>query len=317
MARRLRYQLPGATYHVMLRGNDAQKIFFNDRNRSKMCLLIQEGVERFGHRIFAYCFMANHIHLAIQIGETNISPIIQNIAFRYTQYINRQENRIGHLFQGRFRSILVDRNRYLRELVRYIHLNPVRAGIVSQPEHYQWSSHNTYLGKNELPWVSPSLVLSSFGGCDTIARPSFHSFVTSGIFVKDDLDFKRGISEGILGDDDFVQRVVEKGKPIPDIQLCMPELVQAACDHYKINLATLVNPGKNRLASNVRAMLALLVRESDDLTLGELSSHVRRDQSTLSKHAARLAAKSLECKVLQNEISELKAYILQMSECQD
>ena len=122
----------------MLRGNDGQPIFFDDEDRCRMCLLIQEGIERFGHSIHAFCFMTNHLHLAIQVVEVSISRIIQNLAFRYTRYINRKQKRIGHLFQGRFKSIVVDGKRYLKELVRYIHLNPVRAGIVYQPEKYVW-----------------------------------------------------------------------------------------------------------------------------------------------------------------------------------
>ena len=94
MARRLRYHLPGATYHVMLRGNDGQQIFFENADRCKMCLLIQEGVERFCHRILAFCFMNNHIHLAIQVGQIPLSSIIQNLSFRYTRYVNWRKKRI-------------------------------------------------------------------------------------------------------------------------------------------------------------------------------------------------------------------------------
>ena len=107
MARRRRFHLPNATYHVMLRGNDGQPIFFSEADRFRMCLLLQEGVERFGHSVHAFCFMSNHIHLAIQVADTSISQIMQHLAFRYTQHINRHQKRIGHLFQGRFKSILV------------------------------------------------------------------------------------------------------------------------------------------------------------------------------------------------------------------
>lgn len=98
MARRPRFHLPTATYHVMLRGNDRQPIFFSDHDKSRMCLLIQQGVERFGHSIDAFCFMSNHIHLAVRVADTSISKIIQHLAFRYTQYINRTYKRVGHLF---------------------------------------------------------------------------------------------------------------------------------------------------------------------------------------------------------------------------
>ena len=150
MARRNRYHLPSATYHVMLRGNAGDQIFDVDQDRCKMSFLIQEGVERYGHKLLAYCFMTNHVHLAIQVGQISLSRIMQNLSFRYTRHINRRRKRIGHLFQGRFKSIMVDSERYLKELVRYIHLNPVRAGIVKLPNQYQWSSHNVYLGNDPL-----------------------------------------------------------------------------------------------------------------------------------------------------------------------
>ena len=124
MARRPRFHLPFGIYHVMLRGNDGLPIFFSDADRCRMSLLLQEGVEQFSHYIHAFCFMSNHIHLAIQVRETSISRIMQNLAFRYARYINKKYDRVGHLFQGRFKSIIVDGNRYLKELVRYIHLNP-------------------------------------------------------------------------------------------------------------------------------------------------------------------------------------------------
>ena len=121
----------------MLRGNGGERIFFNDQDRWRMCLLIQEGDERYVHRLLGYCFMTNHIHLAIQVRQVKLSRIMQNLAFRYARYLNRKHKRIGHVFQGRFKSILVDSDRYLKELVRYIHLNPVRAGMVNLPEEYQ------------------------------------------------------------------------------------------------------------------------------------------------------------------------------------
>lgn len=130
----------------MLRGNDGQPIFFSEADKSRMCLLLQQGVERFGHSIEAFCFMSNHIHLAVRVSENSISRIIHHLAFRFTRYINRHYKRVGHLFQGRFKSVLVDDDDYLKELIRYIHLNPVRAGGVADPQYYVWSSHRAYMG---------------------------------------------------------------------------------------------------------------------------------------------------------------------------
>ena len=316
MARRLRYHLPGATYHVMLRGNDGQQIFFENVDRCKMCLLIQEGVERFGHRILAYCFMNNHIHLAIQVGQMPLSCILQNLSFRYTRYINWRKKRIGHLFQGRFKSILVDDTRYLKELVRYIHLNPVRAGMVYQPENYSWSSHNTYLGTAELVWLTSSHLLARFADCPVTAISRFHSYVMAGINSSEKTDFKQGMHEGIYGDDEFVKMVKEKAELISETSFGVSDIVYAACDLYKIDLETLTKPGKAQQAANVRALLALLVRETPNLTLEELGSILQRDASSLSKHAARILAKSENAEEFRSKVSKLKTYISQMPECQ-
>lgn len=142
MARKPRIHYPGAFYHVMLRGNDGQVIFFDDSDRCRFYLLIQEGISRFRYRVHAFCCMGNHIHLTIQVSEIPLSRIIQNLSFRYTRWINRKYGRIGHLFQGRYKAILVDADIYLAQLVRYIHLNPVRGRLVMNPEDFSWSGHN-------------------------------------------------------------------------------------------------------------------------------------------------------------------------------
>ncbi|MBU0675034.1 MAG: transposase, partial [Proteobacteria bacterium] len=112
MARKPRIHYPGAFYHVMLRGNGGQNIFYSTADRSRFCLLMQEGVERYRHRIHAYCLMSNHVHLIIEVGTIPLSRIIQNLSFRYTRYINTKKKRIGHLFQGRYKSLLIDGDSY-------------------------------------------------------------------------------------------------------------------------------------------------------------------------------------------------------------
>jgi len=162
MARRQRFHTPSASYHIMLRGNDGQPIFISEGDRVRMCLLLQQGVERFGHNVEAFCLMTNHIHLAVQVGDISVSRIMHHLAFRYTRYFNRQYKRIGHLFQGRFKSVLVDDATYLKELVRYIHLNPVRANLVKNPLNYSWSSHRAYVGLDRFVWLTTNRVLKKF-----------------------------------------------------------------------------------------------------------------------------------------------------------
>lgn len=145
---------------------------------------------------------------------------------------------------------------------------------------------------------------------------NYESFVHAGIGVSEELDFKRGTYNGVLGDDDFVKMVGEKAELIPEMNLTVSDLVKAVCEFYEIDIVILRKPGKVRHASNVRAMLALLVRESNELTLEELAQILERDASSLSKHAARLTTKSLKFEKLHHEIGEVRAFVFQMPECQ-
>ncbi len=133
--------------------------FVSDADRCQFLLLLQEGIARFGHRIHAFCLMTNHVHLAIQVDTIPLSKIMQNLSFRYTRWFNRREQRIGHLFQGRYRAVLVERDSYLLELVRYIHLNPLRAGMVQDVVDYAWSGHRAYAGLDLLPWLTEDYML--------------------------------------------------------------------------------------------------------------------------------------------------------------
>jgi len=146
MARKPRIHHPGAIYHVMLRGNGGSDIFLDDQDRYRFYLLLQEGVERFGYRIHAFCLMSNHIHLALQVGTVPLSRIMQNLSFRHARWVNWRKATVGHVFQGRYKAILVDGDNYLLQLTAYLHLNPVRACIIQTPEDYCCSSYRHYLG---------------------------------------------------------------------------------------------------------------------------------------------------------------------------
>jgi REP element-mobilizing transposase RayT len=154
MSRKPRIHFPGAVYHVIMRGNAGDPIFFEDRDRYRLYLILQHAVEKFGCRIHAFCFMTNHLHLVMQAGDIPLSRIMQNISLRYTKWIHFTRSRSGHLFQGRYKAILLDADEYLLELVRYVHLNPVRAGMNATPEEHPWSGHHAYLGTMVLPWLT-------------------------------------------------------------------------------------------------------------------------------------------------------------------
>lgn len=312
MARRLRYHSPSSTYHVMLRGNDGQSIFLSDRDKARMCLYIQQGVERFFHSIEAFCFMTNHIHLAVRVSEIPLSQIIHHLSFRYANYFNRSYNKTGHLFQGRYKSILVDDTTYLKELVRYIHLNPIRAGIVHDPKHYQWSSHNVYLGLDEIVWLSQDRVMKKFYTIDNSVIRNYEHYILQGIGLKEKYDFEIGFENGIIGDTEFIDETLEtfiiaSPKKIRTVEL--PDMVDKVCELYHLTPEVLCKSGKQPIPSQARSMLSLLVREIDYISLESLSQFLQRDSSSLTKGANRLEIKSKEDPEIEKQIEELRNWL--------
>ena len=160
MARPLRLEFPGAIYHVTARGNARNAIFLDDEGRALFLGCLGEVVARLGWRCHAYCLMDNHYHLLIETPEGNLSRGMRQLNGVYTQCFNRRHGRVGHVFQGRFKAIVVDRDSYLLELCRYVALNPIRAAMVAQIEHYAWSSYPATMGLAECPaWLETDWVL--------------------------------------------------------------------------------------------------------------------------------------------------------------
>ena len=163
MARPLRIEYPGAYYHVTSRGNEQKDVFKSQRDREKFLDYLKSATMRYGAVIHAFCLMSNHYHLLMETPEGNLSRIMRHINGAYTTYFNVKRKRAGHLFQGRYKAILIEADDYLAELSRYIHLNPVRVGMVERPEQYQWSSYQSYTGQCKHPeWLRTDFVLSCF-----------------------------------------------------------------------------------------------------------------------------------------------------------
>ena len=307
MARKPRILFPGAVYHVILRGNAGQPIFFNERDLYRLYLILQYVVEKFDCRIHAFCFMTNHLHLIVQTGDVSLSRIMQNLSLRYTKWINHTQSRTGHVFQGRFKALLLDADIYLLELVRYIHLNPVRAGMTASPNDYQWSGHHAYLGKEVLPWLTTDWVLSMFSSDIQNARSGYASFVSEGIGETRRDDFHSGTCEGrILGDDNFTDKALSNANQRRGHDYGLSDVLSVVCWQYGITGEQLKAPGKARPYAEARALAALLVRESPGLSLTELGKMLSRDIAPLGRAGQRLLEKALEDEELNTLINELR-----------
>lgn len=282
MARKPRIHFPGAFYHVILRGNDRKKIFFLNEDKEYFYYLIEEGINRYGYRIHGFCLMNNHVHLAIQVGDVSLSKVIQNLSFRYTRRINQLQKKTGHLFQGRFKAILVDADNYLLELIRYIHFNPVRAKIVNKAEEYLLSSHRAYLGLVNIPWLTTDYVLSNFDDRYTIALSQYIQFMQNNPDELLSKKFRVGNQRNfaVLGDDDFLRRL----KDISTINatvINLKYLVKVICSYYSIDEHVLKKTSKSRNHTKIRAIIAWLAREFNVCTLNEVAKYFNRDATGL------------------------------------
>lgn len=181
MARPLRLSFPGAVYHVTSRGNARHDIVADDRDRSQWLSLLAHVVDRYGWLCHAYCLMDNHYHLVIETPKPNLSIGMRQLNGRYTQAYNRRHEQVGHVFQGRFTAILVEKDAHLLELCRYVVLNPVRAKIVSHPRLWVWSSYRATVGETKAPgWLTTDWILSQFGQRGGAAQARYRTFVAEG-----------------------------------------------------------------------------------------------------------------------------------------
>lgn len=208
MGRPIRIEYPGAFYHVFSRGNQKLPIFFSDEDQCYFIDCLRSACKKFGVVVHAYCLMPNHFHLFLETMMANLSEIMQYLITNYVLYFNKKHERCGHLFQSRFRSVLVDAESYAKELSRYIHLNPVRSGIVERPELYAWSSYGYYLGKADPErWLETAAVLRLFGGQRSEAIKAYSKFIDDGIGKDIVAPIKESVKHGILGNQEFIEKI--------------------------------------------------------------------------------------------------------------
>ena len=208
MARPLRLQYPGACYHVTSRGNEKKSIFRNQKDREKFLAYLESAVVRYGAIIHVWCLMGNHYHLFLETPAGNLSQIMRHINGAYTTYFNVKWKRTGHLFQGRYKAILVEADQYAAELSRYIHLNPVRAGIVDAPEGYLWSSYRSYIGQNTPPaWLKTEFILGYFDGKTAGAKNGYREFVEERLKSEYSSPLLATVASTLLGSPEFVMDV--------------------------------------------------------------------------------------------------------------
>ena len=227
MARSLRIEYEGAFYHVTSRGNHQSNIFDDDEDCQSFLKIFTDVVSRMGWVCHGYCLMSNHYHLIIETPHANLSKGMRQLNGVYTQRYNRRHSKVGHLFQGRYKSIIVDAQTYLLELSRYVVLNPVRAGMVKDVFEWPWSSYRSMAGDDTAPaFLNVEMILSQFSEQKDKAKHLYAGFVAEGV-GKESI-WSNLTQQVFLGHDDFVSTAQAKAKGsfdnnIPRVQQLAPE----------------------------------------------------------------------------------------------
>lgn len=212
MARPLRIEYEGAFYHVTSRGNEQKKIFYSKSDYEKFKHYLKEAKDKYGYLLHCFALMTNHYHLLIETPEPNLSKVMHYINSSYTKYINIKRKRSGHLFQGRYKAILIGRDDYLLELSRYVHLNPVRAKVVERPEDYPHSSYSNYITGVREDIVYCDLILGMMSRHKWVAIKRYRNFVEKAIEIKLENPLRKVYAGLILGKERFIKDVLSKLK---------------------------------------------------------------------------------------------------------
>lgn len=282
MARPLRLEFPGALFHVTSRGDRREDIYHNDLDRTEWLNIFGNVCERFNWICHAYCQMTNHYHFVVETPDANLSKGMRQLNGVYTQFVNRSYKRVGHVFQGRFKGILVERESYLLELSRYVVLNPVRAGMVKDPCDWPWSSHLAIMGDAPQPdWLETDWLLSHFGKRRSSAQGKYEQFVRSGVGRGDIWDNLR--NQVFLGGDSFVtqmQNKIPQGETLHEIPRKQRRMPAKPLSWY---------------ARKGREGMAMAYR-TGDYTMQEIASEFGVHYSTVSRVVEQFEFKMRVCK---------------------
>lgn len=320
MPRQARLDVPGALHHIMVRGINKSPIFQDDQDRVRFLERLGQTVHEGKCSVYAWVLMSNHVHILFKSGKEGISTVMRKLLTWYALYFNRRHHRTGHLFENRYKSILCDEDNYLLALVRYIHLNPIRAKIIQtlkELDRYPWSGHRAIIGKQEYTWMDISSVIAQFGKTKKKAIAEYSRFVredisqgripelTGGGLIRSQGGWSQVLSmrgkgrreefdERILGSGEFVQGILREAEEKQLRQLkhkrsgrTIAEIIREECRRSKVSPEELRRGNRRRGVCGARITIARRSREELGLSGAEIARHLGVNTSSINRALAR------------------------------
>ena len=321
MPRQARLDTPGALHHIMIRGINRSAIFEDDQDRSQFLTRLGQNILETQSSLYAWILMETHVHLLVRSGEQGISALMRKLLTWYAQYYNRRHRRTGHLFENRYKSILCEEENYLMALVRYIHLNPIRAKLVKTMgalNRYPWSGHRMVIGEEDYPWMDRAYILGQFARTKKKAIRAYCQFVQDGlgegrrpeltggglirsqggwsqVLALRSKGEKESSDERILGGGEFVDQILQqaeeqqlrqmklrrKGKSIEDI-------IREECGKRKVSEKELRKGSRRPRVSEVRAAIAYRSKEELGVSGAEIARHLGVNTSSINRALAKM-----------------------------
>jgi putative transposase len=285
MARRPRLFAADLLYHVIVRGNQRQKTFLTEADYQAYLERLARYRKKYDYCLYAYCLMPNHVHLLLQSSHHPLGKFMQGLQQSYSQYFNLRHRKVGHVFQGRYKAIICDKDEYLLELIRYIHLNPVRAGMVKTPELYRYNGHQDYLEAKPSAVLDPRRALALFGG-----RGSYKRFMAVGVEEGHKEQYYEVQDQRFLGAEGFgdeIQRTL--GKPQESVSpKPLETLVKKLAHELEMTVEVLRSPDRSWAVSKARTVMAYVLVRRMGYRLGDVAAYLRRDIATVGTLVGRL-----------------------------
>lgn len=324
MPRESRLDAPDLLQHVIVRGIEKRDIFVNDEDRYDFVHRMAKLLPETGTECLAWALLTNHFHLLLRPIQKPLATFMRRLLTGYAVSFNRRHNRVGHLYQNRYKSIVCDEETYLLELIRYIHLNPLRAGIVNdlqELDRYPWSGHMVLVGKSKFDWQKYEEILSLFGNNKGQAIAAYKTFMGEGMVLgnrpelvggrlnkcmKASGDEPEHYDERVLGSGQFVERLRKKEELnshlIASTSAVFPEIVKTILKYYSLEEDELKSKSKRSVVSTCRAVIVYFAQERLDMKGTEIGQNLRLSRAAVSRLAQRGRQIALKEKELMGQL---------------